>query len=177
MEVIVDYYKNDRIYNNDITDLVPTNLESYKVDNRLKRLVQEYDKLTFGKRKELSDYANKIRCDKKTLIYDLDDEKISIGYYYNIYKHFNILASISKEYAIGNLPFTVHHVYEKNSHIIKIERDFYYGYIPVVDLTTMNEAYTNRYISKADIGIVCEELSLVNKSLESFYARKLTRKN
>ena len=175
MGVIVDYYKNDRIYNNDIVDLVPTNLENYSVDNRLKKLVEEFDELTFGKRKELSDYANKIKCDKETLIYHLDLDKLIVGYYYNVYGQFNIQALISSGYAIGNVAFDVYHIFNKDSHVIKIKRDFEYGYIPEIDLTTMCEAYTNNYISIENVGVVCEELSLVNKSLESYYARKLTR--
>ena len=176
MAVIVDYYKNDRIYNNDLVELVPTNLETYKMDNYLRRTVQKFDELTFGKRKELSDIAHYIKCDKDTLVYSLDNGNINIGYYYNIYKDFNIEVFIHEEHAVGNIPFIVKHIFNNNTHIIRIKRDINYGYIPEMDLFNMKEAYTNQYISDENISVVGEKLSLVNKSLENSYAKKLVKK-
>ena len=176
MAVIVDYYKNDRIYNKELNELVPLNLLNYNADNDLRKLVKRFDELTFEKRKELSDYAYNIICDKDTLKYSLDNDKVSIGYYYNYYNEFNIEAYIGEEYAIGKVPFIVSHLFNKNTHIIRIERNFSYGYIPVIDLISMNEAYTNEYISKERIKIVKDELNVVNESLEEFYTKKLIKK-
>ena len=176
MAVIVDYFKNDRIYNNDLIELVPTNLDTYSMDNNLRRTVQKFDELTFGMRKELSDVAYFIKCDKDTLVYSLDDGRINIGYYYNIYKDFNIEVFIGEEHAIGNIPFVVKHIFNKNNHIIKIIRDVNYGYIPEIDLTNMKESYTKEYVSDENINVVIDELNLVNKSLERYYAKKLEKK-
>ena len=176
MAVIVDYYKNDRIYNNNLNELVPTTLNEYNIDNNLQKLVHRYDELTFGKRKELSDIAYNITCDEETLIYYLEGSKISVGFYYNLNKDFIIETFIGEEYAIGNIPFTVSHIFNNNSHIIRIERDVNHGYIPVMDLISMKEAYTNNYISKERINTVCDELGVVNESLNSYYKQLKLKK-
>ena len=174
MAVIVDYYKNDVIYNNDLIDLIPTDLGFYFVDNRLKKSVQKYDELTFNKRKELSDIATQIRCDEKTLIYSMDNG-VNVGYYYDN-NDFVIKTFVSSEYIIGDVPYIVSHIFSEYTHIIKIERDIRYGNIPPMDLISMKEAFTDRYVSKESINVIAEELDIVNRSLENFYCRKLTKR-
>ena len=175
MAMIVDYFKNDRIYNAELIDLIPTNLEWYCHDKYLKRAVETFDELTFGNRKELSEIATNVKCNKDTLIYNIDD-KVNIGYYYDLLNAFYIKAYISSECAIGNIPFIVEHIFNQRTHIIKVERDYNYGYIPVLDLKQLNEAYTKNFISKEGIKVVTDELELVNRSLDNFYGKKLIKK-
>ena len=50
MAVIIDHFKNDRIYNNELTELVPCNKNTLVANNKLKKEVKRKIKFSFSKR-------------------------------------------------------------------------------------------------------------------------------
>ncbi len=170
MNKIIDYYKNSKYYLNNLKELIPLNIDNYKVDNDLKQLVQIYDELTFEKRNILDTLSSNINYIETSLSFDINDD-LNISYFYDIYNNFIIELFLSEKYSIDNNIFMVKHTFTKDKNIIEIERDRLKGfcYIPSVNLINMKSAYTNEELTKQDLDLTINNLKLINQSLNNFY--------
>lgn len=175
MIVVIDYFKNNKLYTSELSDLVFPIYSDYQVDNKLKQAVKRFDDLTFEKRKILGEYASKIQHDDQSLIYNFDDG-VSVKYYYNIFKEFVIEAYMAGNIELGSLECRVKHILSNSSNIIKIKNGHNYEYVPFVDLINMSEAYTNDSLTSGELDYINEKLTCINDNLENFYNKKLIRK-
>ena len=180
MQEIVDYYKNSKFYQDDLISLSSYDLTNYKIDNKLKELVQRFDELTFSKRKILDELKfnviyNDCELGNDELAFEKDNFKIEIKYYYDISHNFVIFGFLSGSYTLDKVPITVEHVFCSDSQIIVIRRDYrdhMNGFIPIINLNTMKADYIN----EEKINKVIDNLSVFNNSLERVYQKQESNK-
>ena len=170
MGEIVDYYKNSKFYQSELTELIPLPELEYQSDIYLHQLVQKFDELTFGSKSILDAMATSTSETESSLIYEIDDD-FSVGFYFNSLGNFVIELFLSGEYTIDNNDISVSHIFTKNKNIIDMERDRRKGfpYIPNVNLLSMTMAHVNEQLSEEEINIISTNLEMTNKSLEKLY--------
>ena len=171
---MVNKVNNDMIFNKYLLELIQKH-EGYTIDNPLRKAVQKYDELTLYKRNELTKFAHNINVASEFLEYNLDSNRVNVAFYYNKFKEFVIDTIIENEYITGNTPIYVKHIYANTMNIIKIERNYHFGYIPVVNLIDMKEAYTNETLNKQALDYIVSQINGVNSVLERIYTKSLRK--
>ncbi len=170
MSEIVDYYKNSKYYQSELSGLIPLKEFDYQSDMYLHQLVQKFDELTFGRKGTLDNIATNIDHTESSLTYDLDDE-LSIVFYHDYGQNFTIELFLGDKYSMdGNVIF-VRHIFTEEKNIIEIERDRLKGFpnIPSVNLVNMKIGHINEELSEEELNNNITSLEMVNKSLESLY--------
>ena len=84
MNEIVDFYKNSKYYQSELSELIPLPGLEYQSDIYLHQVVQKFDELTFGSKSILDTMATSINETESSLTYDIDDERrISSDFFQN----------------------------------------------------------------------------------------------